>query len=444
MREKIERLRIRLLYEQSFLSQAMGFLNVGIFYYATMELPNRDEISLWVAAGIALSAARVGIKYWFKTNYIDRDRAFPTRRWEYVFCASAFLGGLYWALPGIWLVDRDFVAYQTFIGFLLAGNTAGAAVAYCSSIPAVLSFLLPALVPYAVNLALGTDVFHYSMGMLVTLYCTMIIVLSVRVNRYIVSSIKLRFEKDDLMSELRTSQSKLIYSDKMSALGNMAGGIAHEINTPLAAINLNMDVLAHEARKGSVDSAFADKVATQVNATIFRISKIISSLRSFSQETSAFELIPVRTLIQDTLDLCQARYKADGLAIVVDPIPEDLVIFANAPQVSQMLLNLIDNAADAVRGLPGPWVKIEAQASGGIVRLSVIDNGRGIPVENREKIMQPFFTTKKVGEGTGLGLSIAHGIVEAHGGNLELDTKSPYTRFVASFPEPPAILRKSS
>jgi signal transduction histidine kinase len=104
-------------------------------------------------------------------------------------------------------------------------------------------------------------------------------------------------------------------------------------------------------------------------------------------------------------------------------------------QLSQVILNLLNNAFDAISELPNKWVHLESRMNEGIIEIRVIDSGSGIPEELREKILQPFFTTKEVGQGTGLGLSISKGIIESHGGTLSIDIKSQNTCFVIQIPQ---------
>lgn len=436
MRESSEQLRIRLLYEQSILSHVTSLLNIGVFTYVTYQLPNHGSIVAWAIAGIGLLLFRFSLKYAFKTRILNSGAHFSPSRWETYFCISAALGGLYWTIPGTLLVGRELVNYQVFIGFILAGNTAGAAVAYASSVRAVLSFLIPALLPFIINLSLQNDAFHHGMAALTALYLLMLSMIVTRVNRYIVDSIELRFEKDDLLTSLKQSHSQMMHSEKMAALGTMAGGIAHEINTPLASINLTMDVIGEDARSGTLDPKYIEKMAKEVNETVFKIAKIIASMRSFSQDGDAptFEPIRVRSIVEDTLVLCNSRLIGGGMGVNVNPIPSNLYVSGNSSELSQMLMNLLNNAADATKGVPNGNVKIEVRASNETVSIVVTDNGRGIPEAIRGKIMQPFFTTKEVGKGTGLGLSMALGIMEAHGGKLELDTTARGTCFVATLP----------
>ncbi|HEX4924120.1 MAG TPA: ATP-binding protein, partial [Bdellovibrionales bacterium] len=113
----------------------------------------------------------------------------------------------------------------------------------------------------------------------------------------------------------------------------------------------------------------------------------------------------------------------------------ELVIACRPTQISQVLLNLLNNAHDAVAEQTEKWVKLDVRDLGDSVELSVTDSGAGIPPEIQEKIMQPFFTTKQIGEGTGLGLSISKGLVDSHHGQLRLDAKSKNTRFVVLLPK---------
>jgi signal transduction histidine kinase len=132
--------------------------------------------------------------------------------------------------------------------------------------------------------------------------------------------------------------------------------------------------------------------------------------------------------------LCGEKFKHRNVEIRVDPIADDLAIRCRSVQISQVLLNLINNACDAVQSDPAPWIHIAAERRDGFVRLTVTDSGKGIPEHVRSRLFQPFFTTKEIGKGTGLGLSISKGIVGAHGGTVDLDPTSAHTRFVVELP----------
>lgn len=232
--------------------------------------------------------------------------------------------------------------------------------------------------------------------------------------------------------QLLLAEEKLVNAAKMSALGEMAGGIAHEINTPLGTLSLIAEQVAELVGEAEIDRGMIGERLNIHKLTVRRISSIINGLRTFSRDGSrdSFDSVPVRTIVESTLVLCQEKLKNSGIQVEVEPIAAELVMRCRSVQISQVLLNLIGNACDAIQSLEEKWVRISAGRSGDGVQICVTDSGLGIAGEIRDKLFQPFFTTKAIGKGTGLGLSISKGIVDAHGGLLFVDPSVKNTRFV--------------
>lgn len=236
--------------------------------------------------------------------------------------------------------------------------------------------------------------------------------------------------------ELELERASAIQNARMAAIGEMAGGIAHEINNPLAIIGGQATFLKMEIEKGGeVHPAMAAEALNKIESVVYRISKIIKGLRTFSRrsEDEPKTKREVSTLVRETLEFCQERFRNHGVRLEL-VMGAEVAIECQSVQISQVLLNLLNNAFDAVSGMPDPWVKLEVVQLVDTVRIGVSDNGHGIPTELREKIMEPFFTLKPVGQGTGLGLSIARGIVEQHGGRLFVDPQSENTCLVMELP----------
>lgn len=231
---------------------------------------------------------------------------------------------------------------------------------------------------------------------------------------------------------------KLEYTTKMSALGEMAGGIAHEINTPLTVIQLSAEQLLENLVNGDVD--FPKEVTIgalqRIVKTVTRISKIISGLRSFARDSKDDPMTPtsVTEIIEDTFSLCREKLSHNSIQLKF-VCEKNVKINCRPIELSQVLLNLLNNAFDAIQEFKEKWITVEVTTSEKQVHISVVDCGQGIPSDIQEKIMQPFFTTKDIGKGTGLGLSISKGIVEAHGGRLHIDSRSPNTKITISLPK---------
>ena len=167
-----------------------------------------------------------------------------------------------------------------------------------------------------------------------------------------------------------------------------------------------------------------------------RIAAIVKGLRTFSRTSAADPLTPanLNAIAQETGAMCEPKLKAANVPFSVTLPDETIAVRCRPAEISQVILNLVNNAADAVAAVGSGWVKLEVSCEAERARIVVEDSGAGVPAESREKIFQPFFTTKEVGKGTGLGLSISKGIVEAHGGVLFLDVSAKITRFVVELP----------
>jgi signal transduction histidine kinase len=246
---------------------------------------------------------------------------------------------------------------------------------------------------------------------------------------------------DELKSaqiEVESQKAKAEYASRLASLGEMAAGIAHEINNPLSIISARAQFLTRIAEQGEFSSkAISDikKYSIGIVEMIDRIARIIRGLKTFAKDGmhEPAKTTSISTIIDDTVVFCESRFRSAGISFTVET-EEQLFIEARAVQISQVLLNLLNNAFDACEGRSQPHVKVVARRDGNHVQIRVIDNGAGIPVHIREKIMQPFFTTKEVGKGTGLGLSISQGIIAAHQGKLTLDPRTDQTEFVIELP----------
>jgi two-component system, NtrC family, sensor kinase len=211
---------------------------------------------------------------------------------------------------------------------------------------------------------------------------------------------------------------QLVQADKLSSIGLLAAGVAHEVNTPLAVISTYAQMLAKQVSEDEQKSKLLDKIAKQT----FRASEIVNSLLNFSRtSTTEFVELDVGKVIQETLNLVEHQLRKSAIEVKVDAQQGLPPVKGNAGKLQQVFLNLFLNARDAMEA--GGTLAIRVWSEDGFARIDVADNGQGIQPENLARIYDPFFTTKAARKGTGLGLSVTYGIVREHGGTIEVESR---------------------
>jgi two-component system NtrC family sensor kinase len=211
---------------------------------------------------------------------------------------------------------------------------------------------------------------------------------------------------------------RLVQADKLSSIGLLAAGVAHEVNTPLAVISTYAQMLAKQISGDEQKFKLLDKIAKQT----FRASEIVNSLLSFSR-TSPTEFVEVdlNKVIRETLTLIEHQLQTAAIEVQLTMESGLPGVKANSGKLQQVFLNLFLNARDAMES--GGTLSIRTWNEEGFARIEVADSGQGIPPEHLERIYDPFFTTKGSRKGTGLGLSVTYGIVREHGGTIRVESR---------------------
>ena len=255
---------------------------------------------------------------------------------------------------------------------------------------------------------------------------------------------KMNADLENSLEELKETETQLVQAEKLASLGRLSAGIIHEINNPLNYAKTGLYVLNSigDSLEPEAKEEFKD-IFTDVQDGIDRVANIVSDLRTFTHpDTRQRDLAPVNDIVQAALRFLSSEIK-DNVDIIQD-LPEDMTIYANPNQITQVLLNLIQNAIDALRQKEfsddEPTVTISGNNSNGTCSIVVRDNGPGIPEENLGRIFDPFFTTKEIGQGMGLGLSICYRILEQNGGQIRVHSRlgefSEFTLELADHIEP--------
>jgi two-component system NtrC family sensor kinase len=238
-----------------------------------------------------------------------------------------------------------------------------------------------------------------------------------------------------MVTELARRQNQLLESKKMSSLGILTAGIAHQLNNPLNNISTSCQIVMEELEAGPKD--LLRKMLQNIQQEVFRARDIVKGLLEFSRARDfSLQNIPLAPVIKRALQLISSQVPAH--VEIRNEVPEDLVLHIDPQRLQEVFLNLIMNAIQAIGEQPGEIrlsARVEAQRRRAII--SVADTGCGIPPEALEHIFDPFFTLKAEGMGTGLGLSVVYGIVEKHHGKIEVYSElGQGTRFDIILPLP--------
>ena len=258
-------------------------------------------------------------------------------------------------------------------------------------------------------------------------------------NQQVVHSAIIRAARElELRTHLKEARRRSTEAAHMASVGLMAGSIAHEIKNPLQVINAKAEKLRSLIRKKTLTEEAVLEQADTMERMVGRINRIVKGLTNLSRVEAGQEPlhpVPVQDIINDATSFLDSALKSRQIRLQV-AIPDGITVACLPVELSQVFLNLINNAAQAIEEMPGErWIRVEAQkGEQDRVVISVTDSGHGIPVADQDNIFRSFFTTKPVGKGTGLGLAISRKTIECHAGTLEYDPMAPNTRFVITLP----------
>lgn len=239
-------------------------------------------------------------------------------------------------------------------------------------------------------------------------------------------------------TERKALQLQLIQSSKMATLGEMATGVAHELNQPLHIIRMAADSLKRRLKKNNLEEDYALGKLGRIDKQTERAASIIDHMRIFGHKSSAEkERIDLRHSVASVLDMMGEQIVESGIKVETQLPDIATTVLGHEVQIEQVLLNLMGNARDAIldnQGISERTIEIiiEENSRESQIELSVCDTGGGIPAALLDRVFEPFFTTKEVGEGTGLGLSIIYGIVQDMGGDIRVENSDKGACFTLS------------
>ena len=226
-----------------------------------------------------------------------------------------------------------------------------------------------------------------------------------------------RVKCQEAYDSMREAQRKLIQSEKLAAIGTLVAGMAHEINNPVGIIAARAECMLMEAKEKGMDERLTEDLMV-INRHAGRIADITRALLTFARQAPAESSeVDLNKIVEDTLFLVAKPFKKEGITVHRRLSPSSPMVMGNFNRIQQALLDILNNARDAVHGQGA--ITVATGGEGDMAEITVTDTGDGIPEDMLDKIFDPFFTTKEVGRGTGLGLAVSYGIIQDLGGSIE-------------------------
>lgn len=240
-----------------------------------------------------------------------------------------------------------------------------------------------------------------------------------------------RDQLEKTVETLKTTRAQLVQSEKLSGIGEFVAGVAHELNNPLTSV-IGFAELLNQQDVDEKHKKFSKRIVQSAE----RCHKIVQNLLSFArQHTPERKQADLNTIVESVIEILQYELRTSNIEIKKELQANLPPLLADAHQLQQVFLNILNNARQAMEGRNGSSVRIATRAAGDRLEVVFADNGPGISEENMSKIFNPFFTTKPIGKGTGLGLSLSYGIIQEHGGDIRVQSKlGEGTTFTISFP----------
>lgn len=236
---------------------------------------------------------------------------------------------------------------------------------------------------------------------------------------------------------LKSQEKQLDLASKFATIGEISGHVAHEINNPLTIMNFSLNALNSALDEPKTDVEKIKKLSTKMSVVTNRIAKIVLALRNFSRNDSyKMEPVSLSEILEDVILFTDDITKSDSIDFKIESeIADHVLVECHKNQISQVMINLIKNACDAIRLLEKREIILKTKISTDFIEIKVIDSGQKIPDEMAESFFTPYYTTKSEGKGTGIGLTISRKIIEAHGGKIFLDRTYDQTCFVVIIPK---------
>ncbi len=421
----------------STIASSAALLVTYLLFYSS----NIQNLTLWFFCALLYNSTPYMLSYWHHRRYknlsTEEARAnFSFKNAVNHYSILKWSTSLIWLFPAFVIMPQVALDQQTMIVIILACLGSGSMTTQLFSRNLSIATLASYSLPMALLPLLTNNSFGYSFSVLSLIYMGVLSAQIVMISGSFRSEWELLQKNEELVRANEHKAKNMIRQERATILGQVTGGVAHEINNPLSIIVGYAENIQNMIDNKNSDAERIHRDASKILSASARASGIIKSLRKISRDGSKdpFEPIEIESLLVENLGYLKAELNRHAIEVRTSETPREASILGQPGEISQVLLHLLSNSIDAIKSQEEKWIELSVEVEENWVRLAVTDSGQGIASDLQDKIMLPFFSTKEVGKGAGLGLSFSNSIAELHGGRLNLDRDHPHTRFVVTLP----------
>lgn len=423
----------------------LGTVICSVFTFWLLKEQYPWVIQLWLAS---FSGVLISIYYFF--SYFDF--LFPHYKKNYslkinTYLFLLFLGWAHWGYISIFIYPTTPTNISMFIAILVAGLSAGSVTVFLPSRRIVFCALTSILIPFAIGSYLHTLEFSKTLSVVTLLYCAVLLRAANQLHNVLYKQYVLALKNKNLLEELDAKNKDISENAKKAIVGDMASGLAHEVNNPLMTLMLEVELLEKKiSHDKQIPTEKFLETFSHLKKNINRILEITKKLSHLytKMKLEEFENIPFTKLIDSTLTSLNEQISTNAIAVETK-IKTHQHLHCDPKEFSYALENIITNAIEACKDIQNErWIKLEADSKNEHIEIRIENNGPQIPKDQLEKIMHPFFSTRTLSGKLGLGLPIANSIIRNHRGSLSIDPSAPHTTFIIQMPiDIPTVAERS-
>ena len=423
-------LKVNSLFKQIYATSITGLVCALIVFKLLYGQIIDKYLFLWITLILVGYFGRLYLKISYEKNKMKYSSRLWLKQYHYV---VSFVGGA-WGCLSLITINQIPNEYEMIIVSVLLGVASGGIISNIANKNTAYFYGINIIVLYMIKVFVEQRPF-YTLHIFATIFFVWFLVRMTKTfNKLYEDANSLAIDlrhKINIEKELQEEKIKSFQSSKLASLGEVAAGVAHEINNPLSVAIGRLEIIKRKI--GLKDLSF-EQINTQLDSVLDanrRVAKIVKSMRNLSRMKEEVELQKVNLveILEMTAPLFENKLKRGEVQFINQLKSEKVLV--DCGEISQVLLNLINNSFDAIKTkTTDKWVKLESYVDDHFITIKVSDSGNGISEDISDKLFQPFFTTKEVGEGTGLGLSLSKNIMKRNGGSLEYDNKSENTTFL--------------